>query len=402
MNNKHENVFDIYKSGAKKAITHIKNFPKEKLYSLFKKYPQYLQNYEDIKITNMLNCMALDHDKKSWAEYKKYITEDLLITEHKYKLWQYQLDKMPKNQIPFTELMNLYQRPLTYSDIHELNSPDRQPIENVNFSNLNFSLANYMNYDDLPFHGVLGWCKIINSNFSNCNFLSFLFTVSHLENVSLKGCSFSVLPLKIEDGDIEYRYPKRTRSNFEGAKLINCDLSDSILFDTYGRGAVFNRCNFSNAILYNSNFFDADFSNCNFENANLMNMTLGKKLKGANFSGAIMLGGSAGNFIGTIINDKTIFYDGTKIDPHKNNLELISRGIYTDQDEIIWWHCQNGHEWQQELRNFSKSPGCSYCLTHYSERRNKNIKFFINNKPDLMLFRISNFLPIFKSVCWNI
>jgi positive regulator of sigma E activity len=46
--------------------------------------------------------------------------------------------------------------------------------------------------------------------------------------------------------------------------------------------------------------------------------------------------------------------------PTKNN-GLTPMDVTTGSNKIVWWICENGHEWEAMINNRSKSTGCPYC-----------------------------------------
>ncbi len=46
---------------------------------------------------------------------------------------------------------------------------------------------------------------------------------------------------------------------------------------------------------------------------------------------------------------------------YQRNGSLIPEQVSAKSNKIVWWKCQNGHEWQASVTNRAKGSGCPYC-----------------------------------------
>ncbi|MGM9635316.1 MAG: zinc-ribbon domain-containing protein [Candidatus Avispirillum sp.] len=53
--------------------------------------------------------------------------------------------------------------------------------------------------------------------------------------------------------------------------------------------------------------------------------------------------------------------------PTKNN-DLSPEKVLTMSSQVVWWKCENGHEWQSSLRNRASNPQCPFCKQETNEK----------------------------------
>jgi uncharacterized protein YjbI with pentapeptide repeats len=124
------------------------------------------------------------------------------------------------------------------SDFYKTKFPSFIKIDQSNFINSNFSDTD------------LSYCSIYSSLFENARF----------ENAILKGSRLIV-------------------SDFSATKLMNANLSESIIKDVNFNGANLEGADFSNVTFYNSSRFDnAYIQNVNFKNTDISKLDLSKSI----------------------------------------------------------------------------------------------------------------------------
>ncbi|MCK4869974.1 MAG: pentapeptide repeat-containing protein [Gammaproteobacteria bacterium] len=284
-----EVIFSEYKRTAKKVLQKVVKFTAEERVGFYKKYQKVLKHAkQEIKLTSIYDCLALEHGYVQWENAKKSFIEQIILLEHEFWIWADDFEKLSadekkKRQQKLAKkdseffLRNMF-------EVYERTGPERKKIKNLYLPMLNLS---HKTNDEIcsPLCGGFSWLNLEGCNFSKCVMLNVSFERAICSNVNFNQARFGGKEAydKLYHGK-KFKTLYIQEPYFWLARFHDCNFSYADLHFAYMREASFIGCNFSNAKLINANCFLVDFSNCDLSGVDFT----GADLKGANFTNAVV------------------------------------------------------------------------------------------------------------------